>query len=66
VCAPVNVYEALLGIVQVPSYIPGGAWSFWKFIGLLLWIVGFPIALWLMWLVMRWMAKKLATAFRKR
>ena len=40
-----NVYEALLGIVQVPSYIPGGAWSFSKFIGLLLWIVGFPIAI---------------------
>jgi hypothetical protein len=39
-----NVYEALLGIVQVPSYIPGGAWSFSKFISLLLWIVGFPIA----------------------
>jgi len=61
-----NVYEALLGIVQVPSYIPGGAWSFWKFIGLLLWIVGFPIALWLIWLVLRWMATKLAAAFRKR
>jgi hypothetical protein len=57
--------EALLGIVQIPSYIPGGAGSFWKFIGLLLWTVGFSIALWLIWLVLRWMAKKLA-AFRKR
>ena len=61
-----NVYEALLGIVQVSSYIPGGAWSFWEFIGLLLWIVGFPIALWLIWLALRWMTKKLAAAFRKR
>ena len=60
-----NVYEALLGIVQVPSYIPG-AWSFSKFIGLLLWIVGVPIALWLIWLALRWMAKKLVAAFRKR
>jgi len=63
---PMNVYEALLGIVQVPSYIPGGAWSFSKFISLLLWIVGFPIALWLIWLALRWMAKKLAAAFRKK
>ena len=53
------MYEALLGIVQLSSYIPGGAWSFWKFIGLLLWIVGFPIALWLIWLLVRWVVKKL-------
>jgi hypothetical protein len=56
----------LLTIAQAMSYIPGGAWSFWKFIGLLLWIVGFPIALWLIWLALRWMAKKLVAAFRKR
>ena len=37
----------LLTIAQALSYIPGGAWSFWKFIGLLLSIVGFAIALWL-------------------
>jgi hypothetical protein len=56
----------LLTIAQALSDIPGGAWSFWKFIGLLLWIVGFPIALWLIWLALRWMAKKLVAAFRKR
>ncbi len=61
-----NVYEALLGIVQVASYIPGGEWSFWKFVGLLLGIVGFSIVLWLIWLALRWMAKKLAAAFRKK
>ena len=60
-----KVYELFLAIVQVASYIPGGAWSFWKFIGLLLAIVGFPIALWLMWVLVRWVAKKLAAAFRK-
>jgi hypothetical protein len=61
-----RVHKALLAIVQVPSYIPGGAWSFWKFIGLLLSVVGFAIALWLIWVVLRWVAKKLAATFRKR
>jgi hypothetical protein len=56
----------LLTIAQALSYIPGGAWSFWKFIGLLLSIVGFAIALWLIWGVLRWVAKKLAAAFHKR
>jgi hypothetical protein len=61
-----NVYEALLGIVPVPSYIPGGAWSFSKFISLLLWIVGFPIALWLIWLALRWMAKKACSSVSQK
>jgi hypothetical protein len=59
-------YEVLLAIAQVPSYIPGGARSFWKFIGLLLQVVGFLIALSLIWVVLRWVAKKLAAAFREK
>jgi hypothetical protein len=61
-----HVYEGLLAIVQVPSYIPGGPWSFWKSIGLLLSLVGFAIALCLLWVALRWVAKKLAAASRKR
>jgi hypothetical protein len=61
-----KVYEALLGIVQVQSYIPGGASSVRKLIGLLLLVVGFLIALWLIWVLLRWVAKKLASAFRKK
>jgi hypothetical protein len=41
-----HVYEVLLAIALAPSYIPGGARSFWKLIGLLLPVVGFLIALW--------------------
>ena len=61
-----HVCEVLLAIAQVTSYIPGGARSFWKLIGLLLPVVGFLIALWLIWAVLRWVAKKLAAAFRKK
>jgi hypothetical protein len=61
-----DVYEGLLAIVQVPSYIPGGPWSFWKSIGLLLSLIGFAIALCLIWVALRWVARKLATTFRKR
>jgi hypothetical protein len=32
--------EFLLTIAQAPSYIPGGARSFWHFIGLLLLVIG--------------------------
>ena len=60
------VYEVLLAIAQVASYIPGGARSFWKFSGLLLQVVGFFIALLLIWVILRWVAKKLAAAFRKK
>ena len=62
----IHVYEVLLAIAQVPSYIPGGARSFWNLIGLLLPVVGFLIALWLIWVVLRWVAKKLAAAFRRK
>ena len=55
----------LLTIAQALSYIPGGAWSFWKIIGLLLSIVGFAIALCLICAVLRWVAKKLAAASRR-
>ena len=60
------VYEVFLAIAQIPSYIPGGATSFWKLIGLLLLVVGFLIALWLIWVLLRWVAKKLASAFGKK
>jgi hypothetical protein len=60
------VYEVLLAIAQVPSYIPGGARSFWKFMGVLLTVVGFLIALWLIWVLLRWVVKKLAAAFRRK
>lgn len=60
------VYQVLLAIALVPSYIPGGARSFWKFIGLLLQVVGFLIALLLIWVVLRWVTRKLAAAFRKK
>ena len=62
----IRVYEVLLAVLQAPSYIPGGARSFWKLIGLLLPVVGFLIALWLIWVVLRWVAKKLAAALRKK
>ena len=54
-----HVYEVLLAIALAPSYIPGGARSFWKLIGLLLEIVGFLIALWLVWVLLQWVVKKL-------
>src|SRR6266496_5749464 len=62
----IHVYEVLLAIAQIPSYIPGGARSFWKLIGLLLPVVGFVIALWLIWVVLRCVAKKLAAAFGRK
>jgi hypothetical protein len=61
-----HVYEVLLAIAQVTSYIPGGASSFWKLIGLLLLVAGFLIALWLIWVVLRWVAKKGAATFGKK
>jgi hypothetical protein len=39
---------------------------FLELIGLLLPIVGFLIALWLIWVVLRWVAKKVAAAFRRK
>jgi len=62
----IHVYEVFLAIALIPSYIPGGASSFWKLIGLLLQVVGFLIALLLIWVVLRWVAKKLAAAFRQK
>jgi hypothetical protein len=54
----IHVY-VLLAIAQVPSYIPGGEWSFWKLIGLLLQILALLIALRLIWVLLRWVVKKL-------
>jgi hypothetical protein len=62
----IHVSRVLLAIAEVPSYIPGGARSFWKLIGLMLQVVGFLIALWLIWVLLRWVAKKLAAAFRRK
>ena len=56
----------LSAIAQVPSYIPGGGRSFWKLIGLLQSVVGFLIALWLIWVGLRWIIEKIAAAFRKK
>jgi hypothetical protein len=56
----------VLAIAQLPSYIPGGARSFWKLIELLLVFVGFLVALWLIWMVLRWLIEKLAAAFRRK
>ncbi len=58
--------EFRLAIAQVPSYIPGGARSFWKLIALLLVIAAFLVALWLIWMVLRWVIEKLAAAFRRK
>jgi hypothetical protein len=56
----------LLAIAQVPSYIPGGARSFWRLIELLLLVIGFLIVLWLIWVGLRWIVEKLAAAFRRK
>ena len=48
------------------AYIPGGARSFWSFIGLLLLVIGILIVLWLSWVGLRWIVKKLAAAFRRK
>jgi Kef-type K+ transport system membrane component KefB len=60
------VYEMLLAIALVTSYIPGGAWSFWRLIWLLLEVLGFTVALLLIWVLLRWVATKFAAAFRKK
>jgi hypothetical protein len=54
----------LLTIAQAPSYIPGGPRSFWSFIGLLLQVIGVLVVLWLSWVGLRWIIKKLSAAFR--
>ncbi len=56
----------LLAIAQVPSYVPGGTSSFWKFTVLLLEAIGFVVVLWLIWVALRWIIEKLAAAFRKK
>jgi hypothetical protein len=56
----------LSAIAQAPSYIPGGGRSFWKLIGFLLLIIGFLIALWLIWVGLRWIIEKIAAAFRRK
>jgi hypothetical protein len=63
---PTHVYEVLLAIAQLPSYIPGGASSFWRLIDWLLLAAGFLIVLWLIWVVLRWIIEKLGAAFRKK
>jgi len=53
-------------IAQALSYIPGDGRSFWKLIGLLLLVIGFLIALSLIWVGLRWIIEKIAAAFRKK
>ena len=60
----IHIYEVPLAIAQ--AYIPGGPRPIGKLIGLLLEAVGFLIALWLIWVVLRWVAKKLAASFRRK
>ncbi len=52
--------EFLLTIAQALSYIPGDGRSFWKLIGLLLLVIGFLIAWWLIWVGLRWIIEKMA------
>ena len=40
--------------------------SQWNLIGLLLSVVGFPIALLLIWVGLRWIIEKIAAAFRRK
>jgi hypothetical protein len=56
----------LSAIAQAPSYVPGGGTSFWKLIGFLLLVIGFLIALWLIWVGLRWIIEKIAVAFRRK
>jgi hypothetical protein len=56
----------LSAIALAPSYIPGGASSFWKFMGSLLVVIGCLIALWLIWVGLRWIIEKIAAAFRRK
>jgi hypothetical protein len=56
----------LLTIAQALSYIPGGARSFRNFIELLLLVIGVLIVLWLSWVGLQWIIKKLAAAFRRK
>ena len=58
--------EFLLPIAHALSYIPGGARSFWNLIGLLLLVLGVLIALWLIWVGLRWSIEKIAVAFRRK
>ena len=58
--------ELLLTVAQALSYIPGGGRSFWSLIGLLLLVIGFLIALSLIWVGLRWIYENIAAAFRKK
>jgi hypothetical protein len=58
--------ELLLTIAQALSYIPGDGRSFWNLIGLLLLVIGFLIALWLIWVGLRWIVEKITAAFRRK
>jgi len=58
--------ESLLTIAEALSYIPGDGRSFWNLIGLLLLVIGFLIALWLIWVGLRWIVEKIAAAFRRK
>jgi hypothetical protein len=57
----IHVY-GVLAIAQAPGYVPGGAGSFWKLIVSLVEVIG----LWLIWVVLQWIVKKLAAVFRRK
>ena len=61
----IHVY-GVLAIAQAPGYVPGGAGSFWKLIVSLVEVIGFLIGLWLIWVVLRWIVRKLAAVFRRK
>ena len=56
----------VLTIAQALSYILGDGRSFWKLIGLLLLVIAFLIALWLIWVGLRRIIEKIAAAFRRK
>jgi hypothetical protein len=63
---PRQMPAIIVPLVEVPSYIPGGGRSFWQLVGLLLLVIGFLITLWLIWLGLHWIIKKLAPSFRRK
>ncbi len=56
----------LLTISQALSYTLGDGRSFWNLVGLLLLVIGFLIALWLIWVGLLWIIKKIEAAFRRK
>lgn len=60
-----QTFMVFLAIAQALSYIPVGPWSFWKLVVLLLQVTGFFVALCLIWVVVKWIAKKISASRRR-